>query len=165
MGATVIRRAYEPVLAMCGTGAGYVQTILTHGVEWEYKPTPRKYKMRQVGQCFRNAYQAALHHSELTYCEGYAYSGILPLHHAWCVDRDGFVVDLTWRNSSDRIPELEYLGIPFKFDYVTDTITRMRCYSVFGEYGNRKIVEDDPTQYFEPRWLARRGEQHAQPQI
>lgn len=57
-----------------------------------------------------NALSYALKYEELDYAEGWAYSGVIPAHHAWCVTDDGRVVDPTWR---DVDATAEYVGIRF----------------------------------------------------
>lgn len=70
-------------------------------------------KMRQQ-MCFANCWFASLIRDELTYCEGFAYAGLISAHHAWCLDDQGRVVDFTWRKSvQNRLPEVEwqYFGV------------------------------------------------------
>jgi hypothetical protein len=61
-----------------------------------HKHRPSNYPLQQLGNCFQNAYRM-LAHNELDYAEGIAYSGVIPVHHAWNVDKNGKVVDTTWR--------------------------------------------------------------------
>lgn len=73
------------------------------------------YRMRKPNHCFENAFRAADRYG-LLYCEGYATTGILPVHHAWCLDDQGRVVDFTWRaDKAGRAPQDEwhYFGITF----------------------------------------------------
>lgn len=61
-------------------------------------------------QCFSNSFKLALANDDLTYCEGYATGpkiGGIPVHHAWCVNTQGQVIDVTTANCE------EYFGIPF----------------------------------------------------
>ncbi|MEW1922322.1 hypothetical protein [Streptomyces sp. NPDC088360] len=62
--------------------------------------------------CYANAFAVATVRRELTYVEGYAVweavaGNLLHIHHAWCVDAQGVVVDPTWPT-----PGLAYLGLP-----------------------------------------------------
>jgi hypothetical protein len=61
--------------------------------------------------CFVNAYAVARKSARsprpLRYVEGYALN-ILPVHHAWCVDEAGTVVETTWHE-----PGLAYYGAVF----------------------------------------------------
>jgi hypothetical protein len=61
------------------------------------------------GQCFKNAMELALHNPRLSYVEGFGGS-IIPVHHAWCADADGNVIDPTWDRPEDR----DYFGIAFE---------------------------------------------------
>ncbi|MFD8705879.1 hypothetical protein ACFV1W_25290 [Kitasatospora sp. NPDC059648] len=47
----------------------------------------------------------------LAYVEGVTWTGLYPLEHAWCADRDGTVLDPTWER-----PGLAYLGLPVRAD-------------------------------------------------
>lgn len=67
-------------------------------------------------QCFSNTFKACLADESLIYCEGYATSpqvGGIPIHHAWCVNEQGQVIDLT-TNLED------YFGIPFTHKAMLD---------------------------------------------
>jgi hypothetical protein len=66
-----------------------------------------KWKRSEAHACFRNAAMYAMEHG-LRYVEGYA-SGIIPVHHGWCVDRGGNVVEVTWGEMGSL-----YYGIEFK---------------------------------------------------
>ncbi len=63
----------------------------------------------------------ALRHN-LTYVEGYAVSGssdsLYAIHHAWCIDDRGFVLDRTWSGGTD------YLGVPFKLTFLAAYLLR-----------------------------------------
>lgn len=93
--------------------------LTKHGMEFQGTHKPKKFAWRRENHCFHNAWRLALASAHLVYCEGYASTGIFPLHHAWCVDeRDGSVVETTWRpetfNSDEyRDPTTwEYFGVP-----------------------------------------------------
>jgi hypothetical protein len=58
-----------------------------------------------------------------SYVEGYA-MGVIPVHHAWCVDKDGNVIDTTW-SATERVPGTMrakvgtwYFGVEFDLGYV-----------------------------------------------
>jgi hypothetical protein len=74
------------------------------------------YRKMTPALCFNNCFHAAYNYEELTYYEGYATSNfIMPVHHAWCVDEQGRVVDFTWRakQALHLEEEWEYFGIGF----------------------------------------------------
>lgn len=94
--------------------------VLANGQEWNgttwTKFRGRGYHKMRLRQCFQNAFTMSLIRPELTYYEGFAWAGLITVHHAWCVDDQGLVVDPTWRKSAQRdLPETEweYFGIGF----------------------------------------------------
>lgn len=62
--------------------------------------------------CFRNAALFALEH-RLSYVEGYA-TYIIPVHHAWCVDHDGRILEVSWKTLGS-----DYFGVQFDPNLVT----------------------------------------------
>jgi len=69
----------------------------------------------QPKHCFYNAYRlaaASRYQSRYTYVEGYA-ARLIPVHHAWVIDRDGNVIDPTWNGQGTA-----YFGIPFRTPYI-----------------------------------------------
>ena len=69
-------------------------------------------------QCFHNCGALVQRRADLTYCEGYAMKELIPIHHAWCIDSDGRVIEPTLRK-----PAVEYIGVRFPTSYVADTQT------------------------------------------
>jgi hypothetical protein len=87
-----------------------------NGTKWtDFRGTG--YRKMEMQMCFANAWYASLVRPELTYCEGFAYAGLIAVHHAWCVDGySNRVVDFTWRRSvQNKLPEVEweYFGVLF----------------------------------------------------
>jgi hypothetical protein len=78
-------------------------------------------------QCFGNAYRRMMH-KKLHYCEGFASTGIIPVHHAWLVDMQGNVIDTTW------VDGLEYYGVEFETEYVIGTVLARGCYGVIDNF-------------------------------
>ena len=79
-----------------------------------------------IKECFRNAYLLAVEH-DLTYCEGYA-MGIIPTLHAWCLDKDGHVIDITWKDG------IEYIGVMFSTKYVNKILLERKSYGVIDNW-------------------------------
>lgn len=89
-----------------------------------------KIKRGRMKACFRNAFRLADNSSnEFLYVEGYATSMIdFPVLHAWCLDKDGKVVDPTWKDGK------EYFGVPFNLDYVRRTIFKRKRFGVIDNF-------------------------------
>jgi len=97
--------------------------ILRHGRAFIPTKRPAYVKQATLKECFRNATQLMMNCSDLAYVEGYA-CGIIPVMHAWCVDKSGQVVDPTWTDGS------VYFGVVFKSDYVIQCNLRREKYGV-----------------------------------
>lgn len=96
-------------------GPGKVASFcLRHGTLSTSSPLPRGIKKGVVKECLKNAGRLALDSQGcLTYCEGWAQMPAhrgLTTYHAWCLDRQGNVVDPTWAHKVGH----EYLGVPIK---------------------------------------------------
>jgi hypothetical protein len=67
----------------------YYDFVLQHGQLFHHgegvTPTEREFTATTPNECFSNALLAAVQHKDLTYVEGYASNGIMPIHHAWVV--------------------------------------------------------------------------------
>ena len=129
---------------------GFEGMVLKHGLLFKHgpnvTPTEREYSATTPKQCFMNATHAALEHRDLTYVEGFAYNGLLPIHHAWLVDDNGVVHDPTWASMQEREGQEDiYIGIPFKTDWLLRHITEKETYGVYGEWGEGlKLTEPIP---------------------
>ena len=102
-------------LTGCKSAEGFV---LKHGQKFDPRPLPKGTKRGPIQQCFRNCANAAMDDPTLTYCEGYAI-GVIPVLHAWCVDKDGKILELTWKK-----PGTEYFGIPFQTSFLKRQLCR-----------------------------------------
>jgi len=91
--------------------SGMADLLLRHGRAWP-RINEEAWPRGEMKQCFANAQRLATIHPELTYVEGYALS-IIPVHHGWCVDPDGAVVDVTWKTRG-----AEYFGVPIRTRYL-----------------------------------------------
>lgn len=105
--------------------------VLQHGEE--HQPHTTKCLHRgKMKECFMNAYRLVdRSNGALWYCEGFAWS-IIPVLHAWAVDKDGNVFEPTWRDIG-----ISYFGIAFKMEFVRDTILRRGRYGVIDDMENR----------------------------
>jgi hypothetical protein len=81
-------------------------------------PTP--YKRKQGKEYYSNAANLTLRREELAYVEGFVIGPDppLPIPHAWCVDPEGGVVDVTL-----AVPERSiYLGVRFSREEIASYI-------------------------------------------
>jgi hypothetical protein len=73
--------------------------VIEHGREYRYTPGPlpggveRGYAKECFGNC---AIHVITQDTDLTYVEGFASWSMMPVAHAWLVDKDGNVIDPTW---------------------------------------------------------------------
>ena len=89
------------------------RAVLVAGREMVGSPLPSKYSRGVPKECFQNSRRLASKRRGLYYHEGFVarHDFYFPIHHGWCVNRDGLVIDVTL----DRPEECEYLGVPFTF--------------------------------------------------
>lgn len=95
--------------------------LLQHGTFWEPQPLPEKWKAKIDAwpkACFDNSYRLARKsRGQLRYVEGMA-TGVIAVEHAWCVDQDGRVVDLTWGSFRTVGMGASYMGVAIPLDVV-----------------------------------------------
>lgn len=109
--------------------------ILREGRPMEVGVWPKWMKRGRLKECYRNAFNLMLHFG-YTYCEGYAVS-MIPTMHAWCLDKDGKVIDPTWRDKGKWGRQgKEYYGITFDCAQVVEITTRRRCYGLIDDWQN-----------------------------
>ncbi len=126
---------------------GWLDFILQHGFPFEAAYLPEPYELGEEKQCFANAFTAALRHPELVYCEGYA-CGVIPVHHAWCIDRlTKEVVEVTWT----RDHAFGYYGIPMDLGYVIKIVIEKETYGVIDDWKNEwPMLKDDRLKWLHP---------------
>jgi len=103
--------------------------VLANGKSFAYKPLPKCIKRGESKMCYMNAYQLMLDRRDLTYVEGFA-AGIIPVAHAWCVDKRGRVYDRTWADGA------EYFGVKFDRLFVLKTICQRQHYGILDDWEN-----------------------------
>lgn len=105
--------------------------LLEHGEFFTPRKTPEKYPLLAAKACFSNSLVLASYFPELTYVEGIIWSAPAinaltgqpvglhrPVHHAWCVEPDGGVVEVTYVSTKLAILAVRenhaYLGVRFE---------------------------------------------------
>ena len=117
--------------------------ILAAGRHYDQRLQEHQYGRGEQGACYKNAFELALTHPELTYCEGRALSmGIVPIEHAWCVTESGQVVDTTWSGG-----ERFYYGFTFGIDLLEGWIAERAHYSVMANMFPKQLLELNPGEY------------------
>lgn len=119
--------------AMCQFG--HVPSIFLRqlGRPWQAQVKPVNIPWGLPRQCYGNAAQLALARPELTYVEGYAYPGsVIPVHHAWCVDAQGSVVDNTFSDSG----QAQYFGFPLSTHFLLKELANESCWGLFAEFAS-----------------------------
>ena len=100
------------------------QYLLDCGRSWRVGEGSFKCKRGQMGECFRNAALMALGDPDLEYVEGYAFGTVVPVHHAWVVNRKDEVLDPTWPDGSD------YFGVIISPTMLRKMMAETRMYGV-----------------------------------
>lgn len=81
-------------------------------------------------QCYKNAALLVLESEDLTYVEGYACPpGLIPVHHAWCLDAKGWVIDTTLTEPENT----QYFGIPMSPGFLRRELERSDYWGLFAE--------------------------------
>lgn len=103
--------------------------LLEKGRFFQAQTLPAQYKVGTPQNCFQDAWKLAMVHHDLTYCEGEAMN-IIPVHHAWCVDKEGRVIDPTWSSIGDT-GEHAYFGVKIPNDELSKRIMQKKTYGYF----------------------------------
>jgi hypothetical protein len=103
---------------------------LKMGRAWRAQSLPAGVPQGPKRQCYQNAGTLAIENSDLTYVEGYAQPpGLPPVHHAWCVDAEGFVIDNTFTDPEDA----QYFGVPISPPALRELVEKVQCWGLFAE--------------------------------
>jgi len=103
--------------------------VLKNGRHWTPAPLPKDVELMTIKECFKNAALLALERPDLTYVEGFATIGLVPVLHAWCVDDEGRVIDPTWPEGG-----IEYYGVPFDRRWLIRELAKVKYYGFIDDY-------------------------------
>jgi len=105
--------------------------VLKNGEPWVGQAKPKQYRWGQQKNCYKNATDLVLGNNNLTYVEGYASAGLIPVPHAWCVDTKNQVIDNTWRpRKSLKETSWNYFGIKIDTKFLAKTIVKQKFYGI-----------------------------------
>lgn len=115
------------------------QLLLTHGQGYEGRARPKGQRKLQDKMCYMNSQRALIldgyDQQGFTYCEGMAMrkSMGIPCTHAWLVDKNRNVLDLTWSDPKDAL----YWGIEFEMRIVQEHMHSERVWGslLFPDFG------------------------------
>jgi hypothetical protein len=127
---------------------GFEDYVLRHGKFFHRDAgrAEREFENTTARECFTNALMGAVWHDDLTYVEGYAWNGLLPVHHAWLVDKEGRVFDPTWEALDHDLSDAVYLGVAFDTKYATRTVTEKGTDTLLDWMGKGVPLDKAPTE-------------------
>lgn len=94
--------------------------VLVNGNYYSGVRLGKFYKLGEIKHCYDNSREALLEYPGLTYIEGYVTS-LIPIAHAWNIDGNSDVVELTLREKYSPVKERSYFGVSFDTEYVLET--------------------------------------------
>jgi len=114
---------------------GVEDFLLQHGKQYAPRPKPKAYKYGRRKECFWNAGMLALENSDLTYVEGYAFGYLFPVAHAWLVDKNDQVIEVTWRTRGKfAVEPTDYWGVTFSTKLLEASILLSGYWGVFSDF-------------------------------
>lgn len=127
-----VQRILEMLEMYIDMGHEFTMWKLQHCVAFEPAPLPRNITRGPMKECYRNAAELAIWNKDMTYVEGWAHSGLIAVEHAWCVDKQGKVVDPTWPDVRGK--GFEFLGVPLSTEYLIHHLEETQMYGIFCDY-------------------------------
>lgn len=140
---------YMHMLTGMNVVVGHFYLLL--GRAYRSAPLPPSVPRGVPRECYRNAGALVIDSVEprYAYCEGYAMrGGLIPVHHAWCLDEQGCVVDPTWPHDEKS----EYLGVALSRDALLRNCQETGTWGVLSERLANFVVEQHPVDYLHSKW-------------
>lgn len=102
------------------------QYVLRKGRGCKVETSPHPVVPTNRGGCFADSIELSAKNQFLTYVEGYAISpdGKAAIHHAWCEDSEGRLIDFTWERRGGR--GLAYFGIRFSGEHARKKLNTLQ---------------------------------------
>jgi len=104
--------------------------VYKNGQSFKARKLPKNIKLGTMKECYRNAALLAIDNAKYYYVEGYAL-GVIPVMHAWCIDKNKCVIDPTWPDGK------EYFGVVFKKTYLFKYVEKYKRYNIIDNYQHR----------------------------
>jgi hypothetical protein len=119
--------------------------LLKAGRFWTPAKKPRDIAYGEMKMCFQNSYRGMMHDG-LRYVEGIAFSGMIPVHHAWNVDEDDNVVDKTWRTTGPKrhwhpLDKVAYFGVEISEEDLRKVLMRTKTYGALFKQGGYDLAK------------------------
>jgi hypothetical protein len=123
--------------------------VLRHGLEFKGSARPDWLQRGTPKECFTNASVLATM-TGVVYVEGFVMRASLPIpiHHGWCIDDDGTVLDPT----IDRPEECEYYGIPINQDFLFEQLEQTSMYGLLDNHKTTAIYVQPPETFVHIEW-------------
>lgn len=125
--------------------------LLQHGTFFTPANLPLTIRPMPIQQCFTNALRVASRTQAYHYVEGFA-TGVIPVHHAWLIDKDGNVADPTWASLRSGLG-CAYIGVEFDLKETKATL-RAGC-SLLEDYRRDYPVLQGSDAFAKDAWFPR----------
>lgn len=138
------RRSADDGKRMIGTIESW---LLDYGSEYEFRSRPDWLPRGTPNMCFVNSFALAISaegkERDLRYCEGYMHGPDCPLniHHAWCIDAAGVVIDPTLPEDHWDLATISYFGVAVPTEPLIELFETGEVGCVLDNQPGRELVE------------------------